>query len=173
MDRYDGFAEFVHVRIRALSRTAYLLTGNRQEAEDLVQIALTRAALRWPALRADNPEGYVRRILYTEHVSRWRRRRLREVLAAAPPDLPAPDPSDAAAVRLAVRRALDRLTRKQRAVIVLRYFEDLTEVQTAEVLGIRPGTVKSQTRDALARIRELAPDLAVLVGRPDPVEVSP
>ena len=167
MDRYEGFAEFVHARGRALARTAYLLTGDHQHAEDLLQAALAKAAMRWPSIVGGSPEAYVRRILYTQQVSIWRRRRPRELLSAAPPDprAGAPDPADATAVRLAVERALARLTRRQRTILVLRFFEDLTEAQTAEALGIGLGTVKSQTRDALARLRAVAPELADLVGR--------
>ena len=172
MDRYEGFAEFVHARGRALARTAYLLTGDHQQAEDLLQSALAKAAGRWLALRAGSPEAYVRRILYTEHVSVWRRRRLRELLSAAPPSPTLADPADAATVRVTVERALARLTRRQRTILVLRFFEDLTEAQTAEVLGIGLGTVKSQTRDSLARLRAVAPELADLVGRRTTLEMS-
>jgi len=172
LDRYEGFAEFVHARGRALARTAYLLTGDHQQAEDLLQSALAKAAGRWLALRAGSPEAYVRRILYTEHVSVWRRRRLRELLSAAPPSPTLADPADAATVRVTVERALARLTRRQRTILVLRFFEDLTEAQTAEVLGIGLGTVKSQTRDSLARLRAVAPELADLVGRRTTLEMS-
>jgi RNA polymerase sigma-70 factor (sigma-E family) len=174
LDRYEGFAAFVHARGRALARTAYLLTGDHQHAEDLLQAALAKAAMRWPSIVGGSPEAYIRRILYTQNVSIWRRRRGREVLSAEPPDPRAggpdpraggPDPADATAVRLAVEQALARLTRRQRTILVLRYFEDLTEAQTAQVLGIAVGTVKSQTRDSLARLRAVAPDLADLVGR--------
>jgi RNA polymerase sigma-70 factor (sigma-E family) len=164
LDRYEGFAEFVQARGRALARTAYLLTGDHQHAEDLLQTALAKAARRWPALRTGSPEAYIRRILYTEHVSIWRRRRLRELLSAVPPSPTLADPADGTAVRVAVERALARLTRRQRTILVLRFFEDLSETQTAEVLGIGLGTVKSQTRDSLARLRAVAPELADLVG---------
>jgi RNA polymerase sigma-70 factor (sigma-E family) len=170
LDRYEGFAEFVHARGRALSRTAYLLTGDHHLAEDLLQNALAKAAARWPRLRSGSPEAYVRRVLYTEHVSGWRRRRLREFLSSSPPEQlrgDGGDPADGVATRIAVEAALARLSRGQRAVVVLRYFEDLTEAQTAQVLGVRVGTVKSQARDALARLRAVAPGLAELVGAGD------
>jgi RNA polymerase sigma-70 factor (sigma-E family) len=175
LDRYEGFAAFVHARGRALARTAYLLTGDHQHAEDLLQAALAKAAMRWPSLVGGSPEAYIRRILYTQHVSIWRRRRPRELLSAAPPHprAGAPDPADATAVRLAVEQALARLTRRQRTILVLRFFEDMTEAQTAEVLGIALGTVKSQTRDSLARLRAVASDLADLVGRRPTVESRP
>ncbi len=160
----DAFAAYVAARGQALARTAYLLTGDHHLAEDLVQNALIKAAAAWHRIQGD-PEPYVRRILYTEHVSSWRRtrRQLREVPAATLPDRPT-EPADPD-LRLALQRALSLLTPKQRTVLVLRYVEDLTEVQTARALGLGVGTVKSNTRDALARLRVLAPDLAELVAR--------
>ena len=152
----DGFEEFVAARRPALLRTAYLLTGSHADAEDLVQVALVKVVPHWKRI-ADRPEPYVRQVLARESVSRWRRRRWREAAHGRPararrrgPDL---------AEREALRRALGALAPRQRAVIVLRYYEDLTEKETASVLGIAVGTVKSQARDALARLRELLPDL--------------
>lgn len=155
----EGFEEFVAARMTALGRTAYLLTGNHHDAEDLVQTALFRAAKVWRRIE-HHPEPYVRRILYHESVSRWRyrSRRPQETLTTTPPE-PGSLPPDAA-TRLVLQQALGRLTPKQRAVLVLRYYEDLSEQQTATALGVRLGTVKSQTRYALARLRELAPELA-------------
>jgi len=149
------FEEFVVARSGALLRTAYLLTGNHQDAEDLVQTALLKAVPEWGKVR--EPESYVRRILAHESISRWRRRRWRESSTEALPELPAAggDVDN----RLLLRQALGLLAPRQRAVIVLRYFDDLTEAQTAEALGISVGTVKSQARDALARLRALIPDL--------------
>jgi RNA polymerase sigma-70 factor (sigma-E family) len=151
-----GFEEFVAARRQALLRTAYLLTGSHEDAEDLVQVALVKAVPHWSRI-ADHPEPYVRRILARESVSRWRRRRWREVATEVLPDRPVHtgDHDD----RLALGQALATLAPRQRAVIVLRYFEDLTERQTAEALGIGVGTVKSHTRDALARLRERLPGL--------------
>jgi RNA polymerase sigma-70 factor (sigma-E family) len=152
----DGFEEFVVARRQALLRTAYLLTGSHEDAEDLVQVALLKAVPHWPKI-ADHPEPYIRQVLARESVSRWRRRRWRELTTDDLPEREAQgaDLDD----RATLRAALDRLAPRQRAVVVLRYFEDLTERQTAEALGIRAGTVKSQTRDALARLRTLVPDL--------------
>ena len=158
-----AFAEFVAARTPALARTAYLLTGDHHLAEDLVQTALFQAARHWERIEG-HPEAYVRRILYTQNVSWWRRRRLRETAleeydaaaADADPDL-----------RLTLEEALRRLTPKQRTVLVLRFFEDLTEAQTATALGIGVGTVKSMTRQALHRLRVLAPELADLIGTGD------
>ena len=153
------FREFVHARTAALSRTAYLLTGDAHLAEDLVQTALFKAAKAWHRIEGD-PEPYVRRILYTQNVSWWRQRRLKET-ALGSYDAPAAalDPD----LRLTLERALARLTARQRTVLVLRYFEDLTEVQAGHALGIGSGTVKSIARQALARLRTLAPELAELL----------
>lgn len=155
-----GFNDFVAARTAALSRTAYLLTGDHHLAEDLLQAALLQAARHWERIHTA-PEAYVRRVLYNQNVSWWRRRKLRETSfgtydAAAPAS--SPD------LRLTLEDALARLTAKQRTVLVLRYFEDLTEVQAAAALGISAGTVKSMTRQALARLRVLAPELSELIG---------
>ncbi|MGW4499252.1 SigE family RNA polymerase sigma factor [Micromonospora sp. NPDC004336] len=158
-----GFAEFVREETTGLTRFAYLLTGDRHHAEDLVQVAFARVAVRWE--RLDDPGAYLRRVLYTQAASwwRWRRARPPEHLGVALPErAAAPDDVD---LRLALRAALDRLTVRQRAVLVLRYYEDRSEAETAELLGCRLGTVKSQTRHALGRLRALAPELAELVGR--------
>lgn len=154
------FDAFVRARTHALSRTAYLLTGDAHLAEDLVQTALFKAARVWPRIEAA-PEAYVRRILYTQNVSWWRRRRIAETPLERYADRPAAmADSD---LRLSLEAALARLTTRQRTVLVLRFFEDLTEVQTAEVLGIGSGTVKSITRQALARLATLAPHLQELI----------
>ena len=158
------FEEFVAARSAALLRTAYLLTGNRQDAEDLVQVALLKAVPKWTRVREHEP--YVRRILLHESVSRWRRRRWRETSTESLPELAAAGPDVDA--RLALRQALAHLAPRQRAVIVLRYFDDLTESQTADLLGISVGTVKSQAHDALVRLRTLVPDLDADVIRSEP-----
>jgi RNA polymerase sigma-70 factor (sigma-E family) len=158
----DEFRAFVVARTPALSRTAFLLTGDAQLAEDLVQTALFKAARSWHRIDGQ-PEAYVRRILYTQNVSWWRARRHTETALAAHDAPAAPVDAD---LRLSLEQALARLTTRQRTVLVLRYFEDLTEVQTAAVLGIGSGTVKSITRQALGRLRALAPDLAELIGDP-------
>jgi RNA polymerase sigma-70 factor (sigma-E family) len=161
----ESFREYVRARTPALSRAAYLLTGDFHLAEDLVQQALLRVAGRWERLTAlGDPDPYVRRVLYTQHVSRWRRARLRLDLRAEVPEQAVPDGSAAVELSHTVRRALRLLTPRQRAVLVLRYFEDLSEAETAAILGCAVGTVKSQTRHALTRLRQLAPDLAELRG---------
>lgn len=149
------FEEFVTARSAALLRTAYLLTGSHQDAEDLVQTALIKAVPRWGRVREHEP--YVRRILVHESVSRWRRRRWRETSTESLPELG--NVGVDVDTRLVLAQALGRLSPRQRAVIVLRYFDDLTETQTADLLRISVGTVKSQARDALARLRALVPDL--------------
>ena len=156
-----AFNDFVVARTPALKRTAYLLTHDHQLAEDLLQTALFKAAKAWDRIEGE-PEPYVRRILYTENVSRWRRRRVTETFQVGfdAPALLTPDPD----VHLALERALAALSPRQRTVLVLRYYEDLTETQTARVLGIGLGTVKSTHRRALARLRTIAPDLGVLIG---------
>jgi RNA polymerase sigma-70 factor (sigma-E family) len=161
VDRDAGFREFVLERGPALSRIAYLLTGDHQLAEDLVQTALTRAALRWPRLvAAGDPEPYVRRIMVNERTSWWRRRR-RELLGHAAVDLDAAGPDEAERVtrRVALLDALAQLAPRQRAVVVLRYFADMSVEETAGTLGCSVGTVKSTTSDALARLRDVAADL--------------
>ena len=168
-----SFRAFVAARSPALARAAYLLTGDRHLAEDLLQTALLETAMRWRRVSVKgDPEPYVRRVLYTRHISWWRRHR-HDAMPHGPgqavqngPGEGGPDGdavADGVARRLTVEQALARLTAKQRAVLVLRYFEDLTEVQAAAVLGCSPGTVKSQTRDALRRLRSVAPELADLV----------
>jgi RNA polymerase sigma-70 factor (sigma-E family) len=153
----DSFEEFVTARRPALLRTAYLLTGSHHDAEDLVQTALLKVVPKWRKI-ADNPEPYVRMVLSRESISRWRRRRWRELTTDAVPDTAAADVPAAGDEQL--RRGLLALSPRQRAVIVLRYYEDLTERQTAERLGIALGTVKSHARDGLARLRELVPETA-------------
>lgn len=151
----DSFEQYVAARRGALLRTAYLLTGDPHGAEDLVQVALMKVVPRWSRI-ADDPEPYVRKVLVHESVSRWRRRRWREIHTDRLPDASIEGPG---ADRVALQQALARLAPRQRAVVVLRYYEDLTEAETARVLGVAVGTVKSQARDALARLRELVPDL--------------
>jgi RNA polymerase sigma-70 factor (sigma-E family) len=158
----DEFDAFVRSRTGPLLRSAYLLTGDQHLAEDLVQAALVRTHRYWSRLHATgNAEAYTRTVMYHIQVSWWRRRRFRE---AYPGDLPEPAPSGRdlgtdAALRLAVRTALAQLGPRQRAVVVLRYFEDRTEPEVAEILGISVGTVKSATFKALRRLRQVAPHL--------------
>ena len=158
--------EFVRTRTPALLRSAFLLTGNQHAAEDLVQAALERTAVHWRRLdRRDNADAYVRTVMYRLQVDRWRRRgRVAEDVTDALPERPDEDAYAGADTRVSLRAALARLTPKQRAVLVLRFYDDLSEARTAEVLGCSPGTVKSQTHVALRRLREVAPELAHLIG---------
>jgi RNA polymerase sigma-70 factor (sigma-E family) len=157
-DARDGFEQFVASRRAALLRSAYLMTGDLHDADDLVQVTLVKAVGAWDRI-ADRPEPYVRRILAREVTNRWRRRRWREVSTADLPDGRAPDGRDLDDADL-LGRALATLSPRQRAVVVLRYYDDLTERETADALGISVGTVKSHARDALARLRVLVPEAA-------------
>ncbi len=159
-----SFDEFVSARGRALARTAYLLTGDHHLAEDLLQTALMQTARHWERIHG-SPEAYARRILYHQNISWWRRKRWQESPLF---DHDAPAPAADTDLRMTLEDALRRLTVRQRTILVLRYFEDLTEVQTAAELGISVGAVKSMTRQALGRLRTLAPELAELIGSSDP-----
>ena len=152
-EQEQAFNAFVSARSRHLLQTAYLLTGDRHRAEDLLQTALTRAYLRWDRIESEDPEGYVRRTLANAHIDWWRRKPWREEPAAELPDLPGPDQAAAFDVRNAVLGALAGLSRRQRAVVVLRYYEDLSESEIAAVLGCSPGTVKSAASRAMAKLR--------------------
>lgn len=155
------FEEFVAASSARLFTLAMLLCGrHRAEAEDLLQSVLERAYRRWPRIcRGGDPERYVRAMLVNASVDRWRRLRRRPELLAGPVRDPAvPDQSAALADRDQLLRALAGLPARQRAVIVLRYLEDLTEAQTAAVLGCSEGTVKSQASRALAKLRQLTGD---------------
>lgn len=153
------FEAFVRASRPTLLRTAYLLAGDRHRAEDLVQETLVRVARRWERC-AGAPLAYARVTLHRLAIDdyRWRRRRPETPVDGV--DGPAlADATNAIEGRLVLAQALSRLTAAQRAVLVCRFFDDLTEAQAAQVLGISPNTVKSQTRRALARLRELGPEL--------------
>jgi RNA polymerase sigma-70 factor (sigma-E family) len=163
--READYAHFVRTRTHALLRSAYLLTGDQHLAEDLVQEALARTHRAWLRLeRAEHAEAYARKVMYHAQVSFWRRPRVAEVLPGElDPDAAAShDPAEAAVQRLTLRRALLALSAKQRAVIVLRFFEDRTEAEAAQLLGVSVSTVKTQTGRALERLRTLVPDIRVL-----------
>jgi RNA polymerase sigma-70 factor (sigma-E family) len=158
-----SFRDFVAARQAGLLRSAYVLCGDRDRAEDLVQGALTRTAARWTHIRDADPEAYVRRAMYNEQVSRWRRTgRMRETAMAELPERPVPDRNDTVDLKLALRAALDQLPPRQRAVLALRFYEDLPEAEVARLLGITVGTVRSTSSRALDRLRRLAPELAAL-----------
>ncbi len=155
-DGRESFETWARARQQTLVRWAYVVTGDFQRAEDLVQEALVRAATRWDTLRDGNPDAWVRTVVFRENVSWWRRHR-RERLTAEPFAGHAPGADTEAAVVL--HAALARLTRGQRAVLVLRYVADLSVADTAATLGVTEGTVKKQASVALARLRETAPEL--------------
>lgn len=151
----EGFESWVAARRPALLRTAYLLTGDLHEAEDLVQNTLIRIVGHWRKI-ADAPDPYVRRALVNGNISRWRRRR-RDLLTDAVPDAVVAGGEEHALARAEVATALRELSPRQRAVVVLRYYEDMTEAQTAQVLGLGLGTVKSYAREGLATLRASLP----------------
>jgi RNA polymerase sigma-70 factor (sigma-E family) len=161
-----AYAVFVRGRSHALLRSAFLLTGDQHLAEDLVQEALARTHRAWSRLECPgNAEAYARKVMYHAQVSLWRRPKVAEILPGD--DLEreggsTDDPAEAAVHRVALRRALLALSPKQRAVIVLRYFEDHTEVEAARMLGVSVSTVKTQCARALERLRALVPDLHTL-----------
>ncbi len=150
------FDAFVAAFGSRLLRTGYLLTGETRAAEDLVQDTLLKAWSRWPRVRAtDQPIAYVRRMLVTTSASRWRaaRNRVRgEQLVAAPPEAPGPVPAERDEL---LWQAVIGLPARQRAVMVLGYYEDLSDASTADVLGCTIGTVKSQRAKALRTLRRV------------------
>ncbi|PJE96705.1 SigE family RNA polymerase sigma factor [Streptomyces carminius] len=151
------FQGFVRTRWPHLVRTAYLLTGDRHHAEDLAQAALTKAYRSWRrVVRSENPDAYIRRILVSCNKDRFRKRRVAEHLTELPLDAAAPahpDPAPRAVDRQVLMRALARLPKRQRTVVVLRYWEDLSEAEVAQTLGCSVGTVKSQASKGLAKLR--------------------
>ena len=148
----EGFVDFALARGPALYRTAVLLTRQKQAAEDLVQIALAKAWQSWARIDG-NHEAYVRRIIVNEFASGWRRKWRGELPTSDLPDLPPDEGSNDVSTRQVLMAALATLPRRQRAVVVLRFFHDYTEVATAEAMGTTVGTVKSQTFKALASLR--------------------
>ncbi|GAA1315059.1 SigE family RNA polymerase sigma factor [Saccharothrix xinjiangensis] len=160
MDRDSEFGEYVDARALVMRRTAYLLCGDWHRAEDLVQTALTKLYVAWPRLRRDGAlDAYARKVLVRTAIDESRLAfRRRETVVDTVPDTPAPAPASAmpgAGADLDVRRALAALPPGQRAVVVLRYWEDLSVTETARLLGRTEGTVKSQAAKGLAALREL------------------
>lgn len=151
----DDFRDFVQSRWLPLVRTASLLTGDQASGEDLAQQALVIAHRRWPSIvRQDAPYAYVRAVMVNLQWSWWRRRRVDETLWGEPAfDVGEPDRTGSVADRDALWRAVLTLPPRMRAVLVLRYYEELSEAETAETLGCSVGSVKSQTSRALDRLR--------------------
>ncbi|HEX2819985.1 MAG TPA: SigE family RNA polymerase sigma factor [Streptosporangiaceae bacterium] len=159
--KLDGeFREFMHARWPTVVRLAYGLTGDQGHAEDVAQAAFARAYASWPRVsRAGNPNAYVRQIVINENRNRFRRHRVTEQLTGSPPESGLADVAWTDATRhyderSALIAALQRLGPRQRAVIVLRYWMDLTEDETAAALACSAGTVKSQASRALATLRQ-------------------
>ena len=150
----DEFAGFVAGRHARMVRVAELLCGDRSRAEDLAQDGFARAYAAWGRIRAHDPEAYVRRCIVNAHTDWWRRRSWREQPFALMPEEPAiSDESAAVAEREIVLRALARLTQRERLVLVLRFYVDLSELEIAAQLKIAPGTVKSAASRALGKLR--------------------
>jgi RNA polymerase sigma-70 factor (sigma-E family) len=163
-EQEDAFEAFVAARSGDLMRTAVLLTGDRGHAEDMLQTALVKAYRRWHRIEGADPYPYVRRILVSTTAG-WRRLRATQEIVSLPAHEPAgPDPTEAVAERDRMTAALATLPPRMRAVLVLRYTEDLSEAATAEALGCSVSTVKTQTVRGLARLR-------VLLGAPAPARV--
>jgi RNA polymerase sigma-70 factor (sigma-E family) len=162
----EGFAEFVASRERALQRSAWLLTGDWALAQDLVQTALVRSWPRWERIRRrDNPETCVRKVMVNTWLT-WTRRRWRgeQAFATVPEEAAPGDHATETAVRVAVAQALATLPARQRAVLVMRLFDDMSVADVAAALNLAAATVKSTTAQALARLRE-DPRIAGLMER--------
>ncbi|MFE7897146.1 SigE family RNA polymerase sigma factor [Streptomyces sp. NPDC057424] len=156
---YPSFSSYVRARQPVLLRTARSLTGNPSDAEDLLQTALAKTYVAWERIEDHRAlDGYVRRALLNTRTSQWRKRKVDEFacdeLPEPEPVRGADDPAEQQALRDAMWRAIMRLPTRQRAMVVLRYYEDLSEVQTAAVLGVSVGTVKSAVSRALGKLRE-------------------
>src|SRR3954469_4888645 len=154
----EAFRGYVAARSPALLRTAYLLTGNRADAEDLLQTALAKTYLAWDRIREREAlDGYVRRVMVNTQTSRWRRKKVDEYTTDVVPERRAErDATEDVVLHDALWNALATLPKRQRAMVVLRYYEDLSEAETADVLGVSVGTVKSTTSRALLKLRDSA-----------------
>lgn len=170
-DTGPQFRAFVEESAGPLLRTAFLLTGDHQLAEDLTQTALLRTYEHWSDLRhREAARAYARRAMVTTNISWWRRtRRWTETPdGGLSLESPVADGTDARAEAAALRQLLATLPKRQRAAVVLRFYEGLTEKETAEVMGCAVGTVKSQVHDALASLRRALVDVGA---HPDPADV--
>jgi RNA polymerase sigma-70 factor (sigma-E family) len=160
---YPSFSSYVRARGPVLLRTARSLTANPCDAEDLLQTALTKTYVAWERIEDHRAlDGYVRRALVNTRTSQWRKRKVDEFACEELPEPsstgstapPVQDPAEQQVLHDAMWRAVMKLPDRQRAMVVLRYYEDLSEVQTAEVLGVSVGTVKSAVSRALGKLRE-------------------
>jgi RNA polymerase sigma-70 factor (sigma-E family) len=164
----EDFGDFVGGALPSLMRLGRMLAGSPEAAEDLVQSAFASTLAVWSRVRTEDPFGYVRRVMINENISVWRRWSSR-VRYEDPPEVVGADEPAVAAIRLTVRDALTRLPVRQRTVLVLRYYCQLSEQEIAREMGCRPGTVKSQAARGMATLRaELA-----AVGGPDLVPTAP
>ena len=164
-DADAAFRDYVQARGTALLRIAVMLTGNRADAEDLLQATLASTYLAWGKIHDHAAlDSYVRRAMVNTHISWWRRRKLEEFPTDELPDQEVADPARDSDTAEVVRRALDRLPRRMRAAVMLRYFEDMTEPEIAALLGVSLGTVKSTVSRAVARLR-IAAELGEDSGR--------
>jgi RNA polymerase sigma-70 factor (sigma-E family) len=155
----EEFRQFMQGRWPVMVRLAYGLTGDLGHAEEVAQAAFAKAYAAWPrVVRAGNPDAYVRQIVINEHRNRFRKRRVHELSTDTPPERNTVDASAGIDSRSALLTALRALAPRQRAVIVLRYWLDLSEAEAAAALNCSVGTVKSQTSRALAILRK-SPEL--------------
>jgi RNA polymerase sigma-70 factor (sigma-E family) len=149
-----SFCEYVTARNASLLRMAYLLTHNRADAEDLVQSALAKTYQAWDRIQDRGAvDGYVRRAMVNTHISWWRRRRVEEYPTDDIPEQAVADHAGDSELQDALRRAIERLPRRMRTAVVLRYYEDMSEAEIAHVLGVSQGTVKSTVSRAVAKLR--------------------
>jgi RNA polymerase sigma-70 factor (sigma-E family) len=154
--RHEEFRAYVAERGAVLLRAATQLTSDRAEAEDLLQAALAKTYLAWDRIEDRSAvDGYVRRAMVNTQISWWRRRKLDVYPTDQLPDRPVEDHTDRSEMRDALGRALRRLPERQRLAVMLRYYEDMSEREIAEVLGVSVGTVKSTVSRGMARLREL------------------
>jgi len=150
-----AFGDYVRSRGGALLRAAQALTGNRADAEDLVQSTLVKTYQSWDSISDPAAlDTYVRRVMVNTHISGWRRRRVDEYPTDELPDEPTADQTGDSDLHEVVQRALDRLPRRMRAAVMLRYYDDMSEPEVAAALGVSVGTVKSTVARAVAKLRE-------------------
>jgi len=154
-NRWLELEAFIRTRLPSMLRFAHALCGRPEEAEDLVMEAMVRTGARWPHLRRDDPDAYLRRAILNIYLNN-NRRDARVLLMAHPPDQAGPEPDVAVVQRDEVKRLLDQLPPRTRAAVVLRYYLDQSEQRTAELLGVSPGTVKRQLHDARQQLRSIA-----------------
>ena len=163
----DGFTDFVRAHSATLFRTAYLMTGDYQRAEDLLQTTLVRLYQRWSRVEAmDRPVGYARKVLVSQAVSWWRRRSSHETTLLLRDEPASGDRMEEVAEHERVWQAVLSLPVRQRAVTVLKFYEDLSEAQIADALDMAPGTVKSHGHAAARRLADLLGEPAVPPAEP-------